>query len=111
MTSDPGPTAPAPGNNQPTWTTVNGRFGYWEPNGPEVAWVQKVGIYGCNDETEAKAIAELVAAVRDAQHLTAATAALHALHSSDGSLNPWCVHDGFAWPCPTIRALAETRPQ
>jgi hypothetical protein len=72
MPADPNPPDPAPIGDQPTWTTRNGRFGYWEPGVGETAWVQKTSIVGCDDATEARAIAALVEAVHRSQQLDTA---------------------------------------
>jgi hypothetical protein len=41
--------------------------------------------------------------------LTEQIAAVRALHSIADEANPtWCHHDGFGWPCPTIRIIGES---
>jgi hypothetical protein len=43
---------------------------------------------------------------QDVPRLVAAIEAVQAEHRCDGMPSPFCLSDGFSWPCPTYRAIA-----
>jgi len=57
-------------------------------------------------ETRAGELASLLAAeTARVADLGARVAAVDARHHPDATADPWCVDDGFHWPCATHRAL------